>query len=67
FIEGKLRSNPWTDEDGNNRHAISIVVSNIQLLGQAKASQKTTALAEQHMLAMREILQENASTTNVPF
>ncbi|WP_131782797.1 single-stranded DNA-binding protein [Legionella gresilensis] len=67
FIEGKLRSNPWTDEDGNNRHSISIVVSNIQLLGQAKASQKTTALAEQHMLTMRKILQENAPTTNVPF
>ncbi|MGQ3887865.1 single-stranded DNA-binding protein [Legionella sp. CNM-1927-20] len=67
FIEGKLRSNPWTDEEGHNRHSISIVVSNIQFLGHAKASQKTTALAEQHMSAMRETIQEKAFTTNVPF
>lgn len=60
FIEGKLRSNPWTDKDGNSRQAISIVVSNIQLLGQGKNNEdkSITNTAESHMAKMREMLQE---------
>ena len=67
FIEGKLRSNSWTDKDGNNRTAISIVVSNVQLLGQSKTSgdQPVNNTAESHMAQMREMLQE--TTDDIPF
>ncbi|STX50910.1 single-strand DNA-binding protein [Legionella busanensis] len=65
FVEGKLRSNPWTDEDGNNRHSISIVVSNIQCLGQEKANQAPTNVADSHIANLRDMLQDN--TVDVPF
>lgn len=67
FIEGKLRSNPWTDKEGNSRQTISIVVSNIQLLGQCKAKEDNseTSTAESHMAQMREMLQEPSE--DLPF
>ncbi|WP_133127673.1 single-stranded DNA-binding protein [Legionella nagasakiensis] len=67
FIEGKLRSNTWTDKDGNTRSAISIVVSNVQLLGQNKTSndQAVNNTAESHMAQMREML--NETTEEIPF
>ena len=67
FIEGKLRTNPWTDKDGNSRQSISIVVSNIQLLGQGKPNddKQATNTAESHMAQMREMLQETSE--DVPF
>ena len=40
FTEGKLRTNSWTDANGINHRATSIVVSNVQLLGQAKSKQE---------------------------
>ena len=60
FIEGKLRTNAWTDVDGNHRQTISIVVSNIQLLGQSKASEDKQAnnTAESHMAQMRDMLHD---------
>lgn len=67
FIKGKPRSNPWIDKDGNTRSAISIVVGNIQLLGQSKASddQPVNNTAESHVVQMREMLQE--TTEDVQF
>ena len=58
YVEGKLRSNQWTGGDGNTRHSLSIVVNNIQLLGQSKPADETASkTAESHMAEMREILQ----------
>lgn len=67
FIEGKLRSNSWTDNDGNSRQTISIVVSNIQLLSSGKANEDKAAIstAESHIAQMREMLQEPSE--DVPF
>lgn len=67
FIEGKLRSNTWTDKEGNTRQSISIVVSNIQLLGQGKASEDKTAtsIADSHMAQMRDMLQ--GASEDTPF
>lgn len=67
FIEGKLRSNSWTDKDGNTRSAISIVVSNVQLLGQSKSGddQPVSSNAESNIAQMREVLQE--TTDDIPF
>ena len=67
FIEGKLRSNSWNDKDGNTRSATSIVVSNVQLLGQSKTSENPPVnnTAESHMAQMREMLHE--TTEEIPF
>lgn len=66
YVEGKLRSNQWTDGDDNTRHSLSIVVSNIQLLGQSKPADETTnKTAESHMAQMRDMLQ--ADSEDVPF
>lgn len=66
YVEGKLRSNQWTDGDGNTRHSLSIVVSNIQLLGQSKPPDETAnKTAESHMAQMRDMLQ--ADSEDVPF
>lgn len=66
YVEGKLRSNQWTDGDGKTRHSLSVVVSNIQLLGQSKpADEAANKTAESHMAQMREMLQ--ADSEDVPF
>ncbi len=66
YVEGKLRSNHWTDGDGNTRHSLSIVVNNIQLLGHSKPVDETAnKTAENHMAQMREMLQQNSE--DIPF
>lgn len=67
FIEGRLRANTWTDKEGHNRQSISIVVSNIQLLGQVKANEdkSETNTAEMHIAQMREMLQQESE--DLPF
>lgn len=35
-IEGKLKGNKWTDNDGNNREKIVIVANRLKLLGGKK-------------------------------
>ena len=70
FIEGKLRSNNWTDTKGVNHHATSIVVSNIQLLGQAKSKQEQASApvsksAEAHLAQMNDMLADNSE--EIPF
>jgi single-strand DNA-binding protein len=39
YIEGKLRSNSWTDSEGVKRQSINIVVQTIQLLDNAKSKE----------------------------
>ncbi|HHT9843846.1 TPA: single-stranded DNA-binding protein [Legionella pneumophila] len=64
YVEGKLRSNQWTDGDGNTRQSLSIVVSNIQLLGHSKSADEiSNKTAESHMAQMREMLQEESEDT----
>jgi single-strand DNA-binding protein len=33
YIEGSLRSNEWTDKDGNKRYGMEIVANDLKLLG----------------------------------
>ena len=33
FVEGRIRTNQWTDQSGNKRYTTEIVVDNLQLLG----------------------------------
>jgi len=66
YVEGKLRSNQWTDGDGNTRQSISIVVNNIQLLGHSKSADETSSkTAKSHMAQMREMLQTESE--DIPF
>lgn len=66
YLEGKLRSNQWTDNEGKIRQALSIVVSHIQLLSSPKpADESSNKTAEQHMAQMREMLQPNSE--EIPF
>ena len=70
YIEGKLRSNNWTDAGGTTHRSTNIVVTNVQLLGQAKPKQEMAAEpasmnAEAHIAQMHDML-ANASE-EVPF
>ncbi len=70
YIEGKLRSNTWMDAKGATRQTTSIVVSNVQLLGQSKQKSEeldeTDSLnAETHLAQMREMLETGSD--EIPF
>ncbi|WP_133130834.1 single-stranded DNA-binding protein [Legionella yabuuchiae] len=66
YVEGKLRSNQWTDGDGNTRQSLSIVVNNIQLIGHSKSADETSCnTAESQLTKMREVLQDESE--DVPF
>ena len=40
YIEGKLRTRSWQDQQGNNRYTTEVIADNMTMLG--KASEKTT-------------------------
>ncbi|HFL2716122.1 TPA: single-stranded DNA-binding protein [Legionella pneumophila] len=64
YLEGKLRSNQWTDNEGKARQALSVVVSHIQLLSPPKsADESSNKTAEHHMAQMREMLQTDSEET----
>ncbi|HAT1868114.1 TPA: single-stranded DNA-binding protein [Legionella pneumophila] len=66
YLEGKLRSNQWTDNEGKARQALSVVVSHIQLLSSPKSTDESSnKTAEQHMAQMREMLQPDSE--EIPF
>ena len=41
YIEGKLRTRSWQDQQGNNRYTTEVIADNMTMLG--KASEKTTS------------------------
>ncbi|MGQ3892007.1 single-stranded DNA-binding protein [Legionella sp. CNM-4043-24] len=68
YIEGRIRSNNWTDNAGNTQRSTSIVVTNVQLLGHAKAKEEATKepvsmSAETQLAQMREILETSSEET----
>ncbi|HAT7823913.1 TPA: single-stranded DNA-binding protein [Legionella pneumophila] len=66
YLEGKLRSNQWTDNEGKARQALNVVVSHIQLLSPPKsADESNNKTAEHHMAQMREMLQTDSE--EIPF
>lgn len=40
YVEGKLRTRSWQDQQGNNRYTTEVIADNMTMLG--KASEKTT-------------------------
>lgn len=62
YIEGKLRSNPWTDANGTTHRSTNVVVTNVQLLGHSKpkenqVAEPTSMNAEANLAQMRDILE----------
>ncbi|HAU0261034.1 TPA: single-stranded DNA-binding protein [Legionella pneumophila] len=66
YLEGKLRSNQWTDNEGKTHQTLSVVVNHIQLLSHSKsADESSNKTAEHHMAQMREMLQTDSE--EIPF
>ena len=71
FIEGKLRSNTWTDSSGTNHRSTNIVVTNVQLLGHSKPKQEEmteqppSMNAEAHLAQMHTMLAQ--SSEDIPY
>ncbi|AGN13879.1 TPA: single-stranded DNA-binding protein [Legionella pneumophila] len=66
YLEGKLRSNQWTDNEGKTHQTLSVVVNHIQLLSHFKsADESSNKTAEHHMVQMREMLQTDSE--EIPF
>lgn len=47
YIEGRLRSRDWTDQQGNKRYAIDIVADDLKLLGRKQDNAPTQPLSSQ--------------------
>lgn len=47
YIEGRLRSRDWTDQQGNKRYAIDIVADDLKLLGRKQDGAPTQPLSSQ--------------------
>lgn len=71
FVEGKIRTNKWADNEGVTRTTINIVVSNIQIINRASSTQKQNdkekpeELAELHLEQMRSFVDDSESV--IPF
>ena len=67
YIEGKLRSNNWTDAEGVKRQSFNIVVQSIQLLDSARLKelpeQTDKPTAEEYLTQMHSLLE----CDDVPF
>lgn len=69
FIEGKIRSNKWTDKEGVSRTAINIVVQHAHIINRSAEEKKQKnipgELVESHLEQMREYVCE--PDVSVPF
>ena len=42
YIEGKLRTRSWQDQDGNNRYTTEVIADNLTMLGKNPERQGST-------------------------
>jgi len=47
YFEGRIRTNKWQDESGNNRYSTQIIADEMQMLGRRADTEQTGADAEQ--------------------
>lgn len=45
YIEGKLRTRKWTDEDGAEKYSTEIIANQMQMLGGVGSEQRTSSTA----------------------
>lgn len=69
FVEGKIRTNKWSDNENNGRTSINIVVTSVQIISRAgnKSNQQTEPedIAKAHLQQMRDFTME--AEDSVPF
>lgn len=49
YVEGKIKTNKYTDKDGAVRYSTSIIANNMQMLGSKKDSANTTETDHQEI------------------
>ena len=47
YIEGKLKTRTWQDQDGNNRYSTEIITDNLTMLGNNNSNDSKSNLEEQ--------------------
>ena len=48
YIEGKLKTRSWQDQDGNNRYSTEIITDNLTMLGNNSSNDSKSNFEEQH-------------------
>ena len=46
YIEGKLKTRSWQDQDGNNRYSTEVITDNLTMLGSAMQNETTSNLSD---------------------
>ena len=46
YIEGKLKTRSWQDQDGNNRYSTEVITDNLTMLGSAIQNETTSNLSD---------------------
>lgn len=46
YIEGKLKTRSWQDQDGNNRYSTEVITDNLTMLGSAIQNENTSNLSD---------------------
>ena len=71
FVEGKLRSRDWQDQEGNSKRQVNIVVHNVQILDTNKQEQKdevnASDIADKHLNELKAFVENNVCTDDVPY
>ena len=47
YIEGKLKTRSWQDQDGNNRYSTEIITDNLTMLGNSNSNDSKSNFEEQ--------------------
>ena len=46
YIEGKLKTRSWQDQDGNNRYSTEVITDNLTMLGSSIQNETTSNLSD---------------------
>ena len=46
YIEGKLKTRSWQDQNGNNRYSTEVITDNLTMLGSAMQNETTSNLSD---------------------
>ena len=49
YIEGKLKTRSWQDQDGNNRYSTEVITDNLTMLGSANLNDSKSNFGEQQI------------------
>ena len=49
YIEGKLKTRSWQDQDGNNKYSTEVITDNLTMLGSANLNDSKSNFGEQQI------------------